>query len=61
MYLGIVHVSKLWWNYILQGCLLAVRVKGAVCIKTFTPLRLLKEGFDFETVSFILILCFYFC
>jgi hypothetical protein len=39
----------------------AVRVKGAVRIKRFTPLRLLKEGFDFEPVTFILILCFYFC
>jgi len=50
-----------WWNYILQGCLLDVGVKGAVRIKKFTPLRLLNEGFDFESVPFILILCFYFC
>jgi hypothetical protein len=35
----------------------AVMVKGAVRIKKFTPRRLLKEGFDFEPVTFILILC----
>jgi len=50
-----------WWNYVLQGCLLDVRVKGAVRIQKFTPPRLLNEGFDFESVLFILILCFYFC
>jgi len=50
-----------WWNYVLQGCLLDARVKGAVRIKKLTPLMLLNEGFDFKFVSFILILCFYFC
>lgn len=48
-----------WWNYILQGCLLDVRVNGAVRMKKFTPLRLLNEGFDFEFVPLILILFFF--
>jgi hypothetical protein len=50
-----------WWNYILQGCLLDVRDKGAVRIEKFTPLRLLNEEFVFESVPLIVILCFYFC
>jgi hypothetical protein len=54
-------VLWVWWNYILQGCLLDVRVKGAVRIKKFTPHRLSNEGFDIESVPFILILCFYLC
>lgn len=61
MYSGIVDVCRVWWNYILQGYLLDVRDKGAVRIKKFTPLRLLNKGFDFESLRFILILCFCFC
>lgn len=43
----------------MQGCLLDVRVNGAVRMKKFTPLRLLNEGFDFEFVPLILILFFF--